>query len=241
MDVKGIGERLKDAAGLENEPVCVREAQRPPQGAVPLSNIHRCVAAAAFQLSEEGGTGYIDDSSLSGCCPGGQAWLGFKDFAPRTKYFVSTGAPDFRGGAAEYLKDSPERVEKSIERLGEIRAYKCLVLQPCEDVGPDQVIRNLMFFSETAKILDLCALLYFGTSEPLSVITPWGPMCAHIITYPAGMVDRFRYQAILGPVDPTVRDWFPPDHLSLGVPFKMAEEMAKNVDRSFLKRSHGRE
>lgn len=237
MEIEEIGRRIKDAVQLDNDPICVREAQEPPEGAVPLSDMHRCIAAAIFQLSRNGGSGYVDQGSLSGCCPGGQAWLGFKDFAHHLKYFVSTGKPDFRGGTAEYLKDSPEGVERSIERLGEIRnTSECLVIQPCAD-GPDkESVKNIVVFAQTARVMNLCTLLYFGTSDPLSVITPWGPMCTHIVTYPAGMVDRFRQHAILGTVDPTVRDWFPSDHLSLGLPLSIAERMAEDVDQSFLKK-----
>jgi hypothetical protein len=49
------------------------------------------------------------------------------------------------------------------------------------------------------------------------------------------MVENAPADAVfVGPCDPTGNSWFPPDHLSLAIPLKMARRMSEDLDSSFI-------
>ncbi len=60
---------------------------------------------------------YVSADSQEGCCPGGLAHTGFHPIPDFIKYFVSTGREDVMGGAAEYLKSSPDMVDRCFKAL----------------------------------------------------------------------------------------------------------------------------
>jgi hypothetical protein len=67
------------------------------------------------------------------------------------------------------------------------------------------------------------------------ISVPWGPACATLVTYPAGMAGNASLsQIFIGPTDPSARDWLPEDYLAIGIPEDMARKMANDVGRSFL-------
>ena len=68
-----------------------------------------------------------------------------------------------------------------------------------------------------------------------SILMPSGPSCASMVTYAAGFSEKApRDSAFVGPVDPTGNAWFPPEMMSMAIPFGMARKMAENIEGSFL-------
>jgi hypothetical protein len=56
-----------------------------------------------------------------------------------------------------------------------------------------------------------------------------------MITYASGMAEKGPKDAlILGPCDPTVNEWLPPDLMTLSIPITTAERMVRDIDASFL-------
>ncbi len=164
--------------------------------------------------------------------------MGFSQKPEEIKYFVSTGRKDVRGGAAEYLKSSPEMVEKCFSALGRLTPPgKYLVVRACGTLPQKHPgIRSLCFFGTAEQVRNMAALVHFARDDPFSpVIVPWGPSCSTFITYPAGMAEHAPARtAFMGPQDPTQNRTLPPGMMAIGIPADVVLEMAANLDDSFV-------
>jgi len=237
--VTALGRRFSETAHLKLRPLCVFESEKVPEGSKPFGSVDRCLAKAVF-ICASGGTGtlHIGRDAKDGVCPGGQCWTGLTEMAEGLKYFISTGTPSFRNGAAEYLKRDPEMVVASRSRVGLVRPpenYLCVT--PCEDFRDHMgKARSILLFSGAEQTRNILALRHFGTPEVFtSAGAPWGPSCASFMSYPAGLSTNCPDNLIvIGPVDPTGNSWLPPDIMSLGIPLKVAKEMVSDLNGSFL-------
>jgi len=236
--VKEISLKLKQAGKLETTPLCVYGSENIPQNGILITQLNRCIANAIYNLSihETINSIYLGNNALEGCCPGGQAWLGYNSFHPQLKYFISTGSQDFRGGAAEFLLANPDLAEQQLKSVGTIIPIgKYTVIQKCNSVEEKVVnVNSFLCFGNSEQIRNLCSLAYFQPDNGFIVKMPWGPSCASFVSYPSGVINKNKNNVILGPTDPTGNYWFPQNYLSLGIPFNIAERMAKDVDKSFI-------
>ncbi len=236
--IKEIGKSLKIGGKLNTNPLAVYSSETVPEGAVPMCSLDRCVAKAIMlaSINENQAPLYIGKDTLRGCCPGSMTYLGFTKPLKFIKYFVSTGNEKFRGGEAEYLKAGPEYVEGFLESIGEISSLgKYLVIAKCEDVEENINVKSIICFGNGEQIRNLSSLIHFRTKNPFNAINiPFGPACATLVTYPAGMAEKApKDTAFVGPVDPTGNVWFPPEYMSIGIPLKIAEGMHEDLNNSF--------
>ena len=241
-DFRKIGARLKEAFRLTTRPLAVYGSEVLLPGIPPMTEVNRCFAVSLYRMA----TGtvvsaiFVSADTSEGCCPGGLYHVGYIPIPDDIKYFVSTGRKDVRGGAAEYLKASPELVERCTVAAGSIRPPgKYLVVQACEtlpDTGP--AVRSLCCFGTGEQIRNMAALVHFDRDDPFSpVIVPWGSSCSTFITFPAGLAENTpRDTAFMGPQDPTQNHSLPPDMMALGIPAEMAVRMVNNLDASFITR-----
>jgi hypothetical protein len=240
LSVSEVGERLATATRLKLRPLCIHGSEAAPADALPTTSLNRCVAEAIFALAVDKKTPalYVGGKALEDCCGGGTSYLGFTDRSPYIKYFVSYGTKEFRSGAAEYLRATPEIVEENAKRIGKITPPgRYVVIRPCSDlVGEDPGVRSILLFGEPEQIRHLCGLVHFRSVDPFDeVLAPSGPSCASFITYAAGMAERApRNAAIIGPFDPTGNRWFPPELMSLALPIGLARRMCDDIPSSFL-------
>lgn len=239
LTFKEIGIRLRKAGRLETSPLCIYGAESIPENAIPSCKIDRCIAKTIFTLasSKTINSIYLGQDDLEGCCPGGQAWFGYKNFLPHLKYFISTGTKEFRGGAAEYLLANPEIAEQQLNSVGKITPLeKYTVIQKSEIMDiEDFDVKSFLCFGRSEQIRNLCSLSYFHNKKGTIVSIPWGPSCASFITYPAGLTESTnKNDIIIGPTDPTGNYWFPENYLSIGIPFDIASQMALDLDSSFI-------
>lgn len=238
LTIKEIGIKLKQAGRLETTPLCIYGSESIPEKGIPIQKLNRCIANAIFNLSlrEDIQAIYIGNNMLEGCCPGGQAWFGYKSFAPQLNYFISTGSKDFRGGAAEFLLANPDLAKQQLNAVGKITPLgKYTVIQKSDSIdGEDINIKGFLCFGHSEQIRNLCSLAYFQPEHGFLVKMPWGPSCASFITYPAGLANEPKNSIIIGPTDPTGNYWFPHHFLSLGIPIETAERMANDLDSSFI-------
>lgn len=240
MTIKEVGEKLTVAGRLSIKPLCVYGSERPPDDGVPTTSISSCVSRAIFSMANRKKPSplFIGKANLSRCCGGGTAWLGFTGFAPHIKYFVSTGTKEFRDGAAEYLRATPEIAEDNTKRIGKITPLAdTIVVRSCSDLdGPDPGVRAILCFAESEQIRNLCSLVCFRAEDPFrSVIVPLGPSCASFVTFASGMAENAPKDSVyLGPLDPTGNSWFPQSMMSIAIPLKIARRMAQDVDSSFI-------
>jgi hypothetical protein len=236
--LKEVGNALKRAGMLETRPLAVYGSDVLPEGSVAMTSIDGCTAKTILMAAVDDTvpTIYLGKESLKGCCMGGITWFGFGRITPFIKYFVSTGKKEFRNGEAEYLKASPEIMEKVQEAVGKITPPgKYLVVSPLEEMEDDPGVKSVLCFGKSEQIRNLCSLIHFRLEDPFkSVIAPFGPSCATFVTYPAGMSEKApENTAFIGPVDPTGNSWFPEDYMALGIPIDMAMNMSSDLNDSF--------
>jgi hypothetical protein len=56
-----------------------------------------------------------------------------------------------------------------------------------------------------------------------------------MITFPAGMAENApKDSAYIGPTDPTGNPWLPPELMIMGIPIALAQQMAADLDESFV-------
>jgi hypothetical protein len=242
LDFREIGARLASAFRLSTRPLAVYGSEVLPAGIPPMNGVNRCFAVSLFRMAT--GTAvsaiYVSADTSEGCCMGGLYHTGFIPVPDDIRYFVSTGRKDVRGGAAEYLKASPDLVERCTAAAGPIHPPgKYLVVQACEalpDPGPG--VRSICCFGTGEQIRNMAALIHFDRDDPFSpVIVPWGSSCSTFITFPAGLAENTPHDtAFMGPQDPTQNHSMPPDMMALGIPADMAARMVKNLDASFITR-----
>ncbi len=254
-NIKEIGESLKRAGMLETKPLCVYGQDTLPEDAVPMVEVDSCAAKAILTAAMDKDIPplYMGHDCIKGVCMGGITWLGFaKKLSPYIKYFVSTGHKNFRDGTAEYLKASPELFEKFKESIGPITLPgKYLVVRSYDAFKDDDVnglkssnvsvdknvdfISSFLCFGNAEQIRNLCSLIHFRTLNPFeSIIAPFGPACATMVTYPAHMAEKTpKNAAFIGPIDPTGNSWFPTDYMAIGIPFNMAKDMCQDLEDSF--------
>jgi hypothetical protein len=150
-------------------------------------------------------------------------WYGWASMSPypKLKYLVTVGTPDFRGGAAEHLKATPELFEEQRMRAGKITPPgKYIVIGPCaDDITPNK-IRSLILFAGSEQIRNLCGLAQFNSSDPFfKTVIPVEATCSTLITFPAGMAENVpNDSAYVGPTDPTGNPWLPPELMIMGIP-----------------------
>jgi hypothetical protein len=239
LTIPEIGRRLENAGRLRAKSLCVFGADAVPDDAEPMGKINRCVAKAVLHIAMKGGpAGFLGDEALGGCCPGGQSWLGFVPFLDELNYFVSTGTRGFRNGAAEHLKRTPELVRSSRSAAGEIKAPgRYIVIRRAEEVRDEQAgARSFICFGNAEQVRNLVALHHFGSSDTFgSALMPWGPTCATLVTYPAGLTSNAPQDAIfVGPVDPTGNEWFPEEFMVAAMPIDTARRMCADLEASFI-------
>jgi hypothetical protein len=238
LSIAEIGEKLTTAGRLKYRPLCVYGSDKAPDDSVKTSSIDRCIAKVMLKMASDDSIPAITISSEDGdCCGGGRTWLGFISMDPMLKYFVTVGHKDFRGGAAEHLKATPELFEKSYRSLGRITPPgRFIVVRRCADMTDDPGVRSILCFGIGEQVRNLAGLAEFTESEQFStVVTPGGPTCATFITYPAGMAEKAPKDAVfLGPTDPTSNIWFPPELMAMGIPVKKARQMAESLESSFI-------
>ena len=236
--VTDTGKKLAEAGRLKLRPLCVYGIDEVPPGAVPSYTIDRCIAKAVYTsaLYPETPPLYFEREHEE-CCMGGRLWMGLTEPHPKLRYFVTVGAPDFRGGAAEHLKATPELFDEYKARAGKITPPgNYTVISPCDDSVSMDKVRSFLLFAGSEQIRNLCGLAQFNSGDTFfKTLIPGGPTCATMITYPAGMAANApKDSAYIGPVDPTGNLWFPPDLMVMGIPAGLARQMAADADASFI-------
>ena len=241
--IKEIGNTIAQAVDLKTKPICVFGSDRTPKKGIWAFSISNCIASAMYQMATGMVTGpiyvgYTQDQPFCRCI-GGPAWFGYKDFDPILAGIISTGSDDTKGSAPKpkHLKECEATANESFRAVGRIEPIdRYVIMRFCEELEEDPGVRSIILFATGEQVRDLCALAHFRSSDVFGMITvPWGPTCASLVTYPAGLSEKAPQNRIfLGPTDPSAREWLPEGYMALGIPTKMARLMADDVRRSFL-------
>lgn len=236
--------KLAAAVALDSLPVCVYGSEELPAGGTRTSAIIDCVAAAIFRLAADETPGPLYATAVDGAglcrCAGGAEWFGYSGFDPYLVRSMSTAVPAGSRLVPKRLKSSPSVAEKTYASVGTVSPLgQYTVFRRCDDpklAGED--VKCVVCFGTAGQIRDLCGLAHFRSPGVLGAVEwPWGPSCATLITFPAGMSARVAPDRLfIGPADPSARSWLPEPMLAAGLPAGLALTMARDVGLSFLSR-----
>lgn len=241
--IKKIGKVIAQAVNLKTKLICVYGSDRTPERSIQASSISNCIAFSMYQMAtgKVSGpihVGYEPDQPFCRCI-GGPSWFGYKDFDPILPGIISTGSEDTRGFDPKNLKENEIVADETFRAVGKVEPIgRWVIIRRCEDIETDPGIRSIVCFATGEQIRDLCALAHFHSNDVFgNVMAPWGPTCATLVTYPAGMTEKAPKNMIfLGPTDPSAREWLPESCMAMGIPTEVAKIMAENVGKSFLSR-----
>jgi hypothetical protein len=121
-------------------------------------------------------------------CLGGPAWLGYRRFDPHLAGLMSDRSED-KVSTPKYLKENERIARETYRSVGDIQPIgKYVVMRRYDDMPEGQAAKCIVCFGTSEQIRDLCALGHFGSRDVFNAISiPWGPACATLITFPAGM------------------------------------------------------
>lgn len=167
-------------------------------------------------------------------CPGGVRYAGFPaEPDSGMKHFLSCGIPGEVEGLR--LKKTPELVEGSFgEHTPEEAGGRFLVASRLDRLETDEIPEVIAWLARPDVISALFHLAAFHSTDRSSVISPQTSGCGALINYPMAEKEKEHPRAILGMFDISARPYVRKDNLSFAVPLSLFEEMAANMDESFL-------
>lgn len=195
------------------------------------------LAAAKGKISS------MDESSCT--CPGGAVGTcfgdGFTRLNPNIHKMLSQGLGDKSPEGAPPMVKEGERFFLSEEISMKWRqnmpysemAYPRIVFAPLSrwsEIGtPDLVF----IFANTDQISALVTMLGFHNGKALNTLAPFGAAC-HSIVYAAEQIEQEEPYAIMGLFDISQRTSAIKDYLSLTMPYRLWENMTKDLNQSCL-------
>lgn len=167
-------------------------------------------------------------------CPGGVRYSGFPvEPDPGLERFLSCGIPGKAEGLR--LKKTPELVGASIVDHTPFPAGgRFLVASRLDRLEADENPEVVAWLAQPDVISALFHLAAFNSADRSIVYSPQSSGCGALINYPMGEKEKEHPRAILGMFDISARPYVKKDQLSFAVPFRLFEEMAGNMEESFL-------
>jgi hypothetical protein len=167
-------------------------------------------------------------------CPGGVSYSGFPiEPNPGMKHFLSCGIPGELEGLR--LKKTPELVEGSFGDHTLVEASgRFLVASRLDCLETDETPEVIAWLAPPDVISALFHLAAFHSTDRSCVISPQSSGCGALINFPMAEREKEHPRAILGMFDISARPYVRKDHLSFSVPLSLFEEMASNMEESFL-------
>jgi uncharacterized protein (DUF169 family) len=237
---------LLTALGLPEEPMGVYYTDTEPAGGIsPISQrpISRqaeqkgeidwktvfdnftCVLSIVWRARQKHTAAYFDRERFG--CPGAAFYLGFMK-----PYLIIH--PDFISVSEHYV-ESRDAAQEFFERIDPCLApARFCVVKPISLFQGDERPLVVIFFARAevlSGLYSLAAFLYRGTDV---VLTPFGPGCAGIVTWPIKFIAEGKERAVIGGFDPSCRKFLKTDELTFSVPFSMYTKMLDRFSDSFL-------
>jgi len=195
------------------------------------ANTDRCLIGNLNRV--QSGSSFVYNAHSPGCS-GGKRYSGFsKKLRPNFEYFLSCGIPGELEG--ERYKKSPQLVEAYLKNHPPFEAPgKYLVFKRLDKFSDGERPFAVIFFATSDVLAGLYALANYDRSDPHGVICPMGSGCASIINYPYQEASSDDPSCILGMFDVSARPCVSKEKLTFTIPMKRFEQIAHNMDESFL-------
>lgn len=214
------------------QPVCFFYTDQPGDEDLSATLVEeRCLIGNLNRVRQ--GYPFVYQRSTPGC-KGGKRYTGFIDkLRPNFVHFLSCGIPGVLEG--ERYKKSPALVEQYLNNHPPFEAPgKYLVFKRLDKLAAHEQPLAVIFFAAADALAGLFTLANYDWPDPHAVIAPMGSGCASIISYPYFETQTETPRCVLGMFDVSARPHLPPNLLTFTVPFKRFEQMARNMDESFL-------
>jgi uncharacterized protein (DUF169 family) len=191
-----------------------------------------CVLGLIWRARKKGTIAYFSRENFG--CFGGAFYLGFlKRPLDFVAHFVSTGIPNHFEG--ERYLESPEVTKMFFKTIAPRPAPASFcVFKPLSLFTDSERPELVIFFARTESICGLHQLATFATNDFEAVLSPFGPGCAGILTWPLHFLVQGKSKAVLGGWDPTERRYVKTDELTFTVPGEMYLRMLSRWRESFL-------
>jgi len=179
------------------------------------------------------GRAFVYSADTPGCT-GGKRYTGFSQkLRTNFEYFLSCGIPGELEG--ERYKKTPQLVQKHLKRNPPFQApAKYLVFKRWDRLAEDEQPVAVIFFAPPDVLSGLFTLANYDYAGPDGVIAPMGSGCASIINYPYLEAASDAPRCVLGMFDVSARPCVPENTLTFTVPMPRFEQIARNMDESFL-------
>jgi len=167
-------------------------------------------------------------------CSGGKRYLGFAEgIRPNFEYFLSTGIPGKMKGE-RYVK-TPEMVRQIMANTPPFKApARYIVFKRWDTLEKTDKPEVVIFFATPDVLAGLFTLARYDETRIDPVIAPFGSGCSTIVQTPYLENKTDNPRAVIGMFDPSARIYVPAETLSFAVPYKKFEQMAGNMEESFL-------
>jgi uncharacterized protein (DUF169 family) len=195
----------------------------------------RCIMGPLVKIRR--GASFVFDAESVGCS-GGRGFLGFSsgkgpELEPDSEYFLSYGIPGKMEG--ERFKKSPEMVKGWLSRSPQFTSpAKYAIFKRWDNLQSDDNPEVVVFFVKPDVLSGLYNLANFDSSDPNTVIAPWGSGCSSIIQDPYLEKRSANPRAVIGMFDSSARPFVATDELTLSVPINKFMSMVGNIEESFL-------
>ena len=193
--------------------------------------LERCLIGNLQRVQD--GYAFVYNAHTPGCS-GGKRYSGFsKNLRPKFEYFLSCGIQGELEG--ERYKKSPQLVEEYLKSHPPFEAPgKYLVFKRLDKLTEAEQPLAAIFFASPDVLAGLFTLANYDRPDPNGVITPMGSGCASIISYPLEEAQSEQPRCILGMFDVSARPWIAAGKMTFAMPMRRLEQMAFNMDESFL-------
>ena len=190
-----------------------------------------CVVAA-FERVRQGHTFVYGKDS-----PGCKGWARYTGFSqksgPDFEYFLSYGIPGKVEG--ERYKKSPDLAKVYADSAQPFVAPgRFMVLKRWDKLAAGEQPFGVIFFATPDVLSGLHVLANYDRSDPNGVIAPMGSGCATIVNYVWHEAQSDAPRCVLGMFDVSARPQVQAGTLTFAMPLKRLEQMAANMDESFL-------
>jgi len=109
-----------------------------------------------------------------------------------------------------------------------------MVLKRWDKLAAGEEPFGVIFFAAPDVLSGLHVLANYDRSDPHGVIAPMGSGCATIVNYVWHEAQSETPRCVLGMFDVSARPQVPQGTLTFAMPMKRLEQMAANMDESFL-------
>jgi uncharacterized protein (DUF169 family) len=192
---------------------------------------HRCLICNLDRVRE--GRTYVYHAMTPGC-PGGKRYSGFvTELRPDFEYFLSCGIPGKMAG--ERYKKCPELVRQFLQISPAAKApAQFLVFKRWDKLLASEQPLAVVFFAKPDVLAGLFTLANYDLGAGPGVVTPMGSGCSTILSLPLREAQADQPKCILGMFDISARPCVPADTLTFTIPWQRFQQMAANMDESFL-------